>query len=182
MNAPMYPSKRCPFCGASGEGKSEKDTSGKRMYFVRCAQCKARTKGYRLLSAAVEHWDNQIFDTKQKRGEWLCKKDDDGYYIECSACHAEYGYKEEEEPPYSPYCCNCGARLVQTEQCSERKISLKDQMDAAEFIKTEKNEKNRNLKVKKYRRQEMAEQFLREMIGVEDDEEDETNENGQLVH
>ena len=178
LRTPIFPLRKCPFCGAAAEVKSEKDASGKRLYFVECVQCKARTKGHRLLSAAVEHWDKQIYDTKQRKGKWLCKKDDDGYYIECSVCHVEYGYLEQEEPPYSKFCPECSARLMQTEQKGERKISIDDYVESAERIKTKKKEKDRNDEVETYRRQELAEVFLRKMIGIEDDEEEETDENG----
>ena len=168
----LYPQKNCPFCSAASEVKTEKDASGKRLYYVECPQCKARTKGYRLFSEAVKHWDSQIYDTRQKKGEWLCKKDDQGAYIECSECGLQVGYAEEEDPHYIKYCSECGAKLIVTQQIGERKIPIYDQIELAERIKVEKNEKARNKKIETYRRQELAEDFLRRMIGVEDDDEE----------
>ena len=170
---PLNPSRYCPFCGAASEAKSEKGDSGKRMYYVECVQCHVRTKTYYLLSSAIKHWDNQRHNKREVCGEWLNKRDDDGCYIECSICGLQYGYEENEEPPYSKYCPECGARLVQCEQTGERKIPLDDITEAAERIKRKKVKKDRAKDVETYRRQEMAEEFLKLMIGVADEEEDE---------
>ena len=173
LKKPLSPLKRCPFCGAAGEVKTEKDESGKRMYYVECVQCHARTAAHRLSVNAIRQWDTQIHDTKQKKGEWLYKKDEEGCYIECSVCGLQYGYEDGEEPFYGNFCYECGARLIQKEQTGERKISIWDQIEAAERGKEKKTEKDREKQIEVFRRQELAEEFLKTMIGIADDEEEE---------
>lgn len=170
----LHPRKFCPFCGAAGGKKTKKDTSGTMMHYIECVHCGARTKYHKYLANAIAQWDHQIHDTKQRKGQWHYKEDEGLRYIECSECSQRYAFYEDEDIVYTKYCPECGARLIQKERTDERRLGLHDQIEAAGRIQQEKKEKDREKKIETYRQREMAEAFLKQMIGLDDEDDENT--------
>lgn len=165
----LFPQRRCPFCDAAGEKKTEKnEETGIVMHYIQCVKCGTQTKKYRLLADAVTHWDSQVNNTKQRQGHWEYKIEDGYRYIECSACGQQYSVPQDGEVLYTKYCPECGARLVQRDQTGVRKISIDDQVEMGERIRYKKKNDKRKETVEKYRQQELAEDVLRRLVANDD--------------
>lgn len=99
--------KPCPFCGAFPALNENHSGS---TFTVECVNqmCRLQVKSYarETEKAAIELWNTRAEEpAEEKTAHWDINCD--GYYPYCSDCK-----EEPQGGKLSPYCPNCGAKMI----------------------------------------------------------------------